>query len=150
MTPWRMMLLVAAALLNSGSATANQPSPLVAFTVTGDGINQPLAAKVGDAKRGAAIVADRQVGLCVLCHAVPGDPSTSNIAKSLNGVGSRLSAAQMRLRIVDSRQIDANSVMPAYYRLEGLTRVGAHWRARTILDAQQIEDVVAFLLTLRQ
>ena len=108
----------------------------------------------GDAARGRAIVANRQVGLCVLCHQMPdalGIPVAfqGNVAPSIAGAGSRWSPAQLRLRIVDSRKLDAQSIMPAYHRTEGLARVGAAWQGRPILDAQQVEDVVAFLVTLK-
>lgn len=119
-----------------------------------DGIALPLNALVGDPLRGRVIVTNRQVGLCVLCHQVPqelGVPAVAqgNIAPSLAGVGSRWTPAQLRLRIVDSRQIDPGSTMPAYYRIDGLTRVGSQWKEKPILDAQQVEDVVAFLLSLK-
>lgn len=109
---------------------------------------------MGDAARGKAIVANRQRGLCVLCHQLPesiGVPLAfqGNLAPSIAGAGSRWSAAQLRQRIVDSRKLNPTSLMPAYHRTDGLTRVGAAWQAKPILDAQQIEDVVAYLVTLK-
>jgi sulfur-oxidizing protein SoxX len=117
-------------------------------------IDLPLGGLVGDASRGRAIVANRQLGLCVLCHQVPqelGVPVAfqGNVAPSIAGAGSRWSPAQLRLRIVDSRKLNPNSIMPAYHRIDGLTRVGASWQDKPILDAQQVEDVVAFLVTLK-
>ena len=109
---------------------------------------------MGDAARGKAIVSNRQQGLCVLCHQLPdslGVPIAfqGNLAPSIAGAGSRLSAAQLRSRIVDSRKLNPTSVMPAYHRTEGLTRVGTAWQQKPILDAQQVEDVVAYLVTLK-
>ena len=122
-----------------------------------DGITLPLSGLVGDAARGKLIVANRQQGLCVLCHQIPSDVGAppgpavfqGNLAPSIAGAGSRWSAAQLRLRIVDSRKLNPNSIMPAYHRTDALTRVGTAWQGKPILDAQQIEDVVAFLVTLK-
>jgi sulfur-oxidizing protein SoxX len=88
----------------------------------------------------------------VLCHAgpFPEERVPANIAPDLRGVGDRLSAGQIRLRLVDSRLVNPETVMPAYYSLDGLVRVGAAWRGRTVLSAQQIEDAVAFLSTLKE
>ena len=127
---------------------------LAGIVVVGDGIPEPLTATPGDAARGRAIVVNRQVGLCLLCHrgpldATPEERQQGTLAADLAGAGARWSAAQLRLRLVDPRRVNAETVMPAYYRVDGLTRVGASWQGRTILDAQQVEDVVAYLRTLR-
>jgi len=125
--------------------------PAAAFEVVGDGIPQPLVATPGDADRGRAIVAHRQVGLCLLCHSgpFPEERFQGNLAPSLQGAGARWTAAQLRLRIADNRRLNPDSLMPAFYRTEGLQRVGRAWQGRPVLDAQQIEDVVAFLGTLQ-
>lgn len=135
-------------MLIAGSlATARAAEPVV----VGDAIPAPLAATPGDAARGRAIVADRRVGLCLLCHSgpFPEEPFQGDLAPSLAGAGSRLGAGQLRLRLVDSRRLNPASLMPPYHRADGLQRVGSAWRGRPILDAQQVEDVVAFLLTLK-
>ncbi len=115
-----------------------------------DAMEKPLAAK-GDAVRGRAIVVNRQMGLCLLCHSgpFPEERLMGNIAPSLEGVGARLSEGQLRLRIVDSSKVNPKTIMPPYYRTTGLTRVAAAFKDKPILDAQQVEDVVAFLSTLR-
>ncbi|MBS0448722.1 MAG: sulfur oxidation c-type cytochrome SoxX [Proteobacteria bacterium] len=122
-----------------------------AYQVVRDGIPKPLTAEPGDAARGRAIVLSRQTGLCLLCHSgpFPEDPSQGTVAPDLAGAGSRWTEAQLRLRIADSRTLDPATVMPSYFRDDDLTRVGAAWRGKTILTAQQVEDVVAFLRTLR-
>ena len=119
--------------------------------VVGDGIPVPLTASAGDAQRGRAIVVDRQLGLCLLCHSGPFPEARTqgDLAGSLQGAGSRWSEAQLRLRIVDARRVHPDSLMPALHRVDGLQRVGAAWQGRPVLDAQQVEDVVAFLRTLR-
>lgn len=122
-----------------------------AVTVAGEGLPEALEGAVGDATRGRAIVASRQAGLCLLCHAgpIPEERFQGNLAPDLAGAGQRWTAAQLRLRLVDPRRLNPDSIMPAYYRSEGLTRVGRAWEGRPILNAQQIEDVVAYLATLK-
>lgn len=133
-------------------AAAAPPPPLVAYTMTEDAIARPLTGQPGDAARGRAIVANRQVGLCLLCHAgpFPEERFQGDLAPSLAGAGARWTEGQLRLRIVDARRLQPQSIMPAYYRVDGLHRPGTAWRERPILSAEQIEDVVAFLRTLRE
>ena len=100
--------------------------------------------------RGRALVADRQVGLCLLCHSgpFPEERFQGNLASDLKSAA-RLTEGQIRQRIVDPRRINPDSIMPAYFRSEGLTRVTPALRDKSILTAEQIEDIVAFLLTLK-
>ena len=121
------------------------------YRVVDDGIPQPLSATPGDATRGRAIVASRQTGLCLLCHSAPiaEERFQGNLATDLAGAGARWSEAQLRLRLVDARRLNPASPMPSYFRVDGLQRVGEAWQGRTVLSAQQIEDVVAYLRTLR-
>ena len=116
-----------------------------------DGLPQSLTGAKGDPARGRAIVVNRQVGLCLLCHSgpFPEERFQGNLAPDLRGAGARWSEAQLRLRIVDSSRVNPASIMPAYYRSEGLTRVGKAWQGKPVLSAEQIEDVVAYLVTLK-
>jgi L-cysteine S-thiosulfotransferase len=117
-----------------------------------DGIPDPLPGAVpGDVERGRAIVASRQLGLCLLCHSapIPEEPFQGNLAPDLAGAGERASAAQLRQRIVDPGRINPATIMPAYYKTDGLAQVAPQYRGKTILTAQQVEDVVAYLQTLR-
>jgi sulfur-oxidizing protein SoxX len=111
----------------------------------------PLTAAKGDAARGRAIVTDRHVGLCLLCHSgpFPEERLQGDLATDLKGAGSRWTEGQLRLRMVDSGRLNPNSIMPAYYKTEGLVGVAAAYQGKPVLSAQQVEDVVAFLLTLR-
>ncbi len=116
-----------------------------------DAIPESLTGAKGDPARGRAIVANRQVGLCLLCHSgpFPDERFQGNLAPDLRGAGRRWSEGQLRLRIADSGQINPATIMPAYHRTEGLVRVGAAWRGKPVLSPEQIEDVVAFLMTLK-
>lgn len=116
-----------------------------------DAIPKSLTGTSGDAARGRAIVLDRHVGLCLLCHSgpFPEERFQGNLAPSLAGVGSRLSAGQIRLRIVDASRVNPQTIMPPYYRTDGLDRVAPAYRGKTVLTAQQIEDVVSYLVTLK-
>jgi len=116
-----------------------------------DAIQKSLTGAQGDPVRGRAIVTSRQVGLCLLCHSgpFPEERFQGNLAPSLAGAGSRWSEGQLRQRIADSSQITPATIMPAYHRTEGLTRVAPAFQGKPVLSAQQIEDVVAFLMTLK-
>jgi L-cysteine S-thiosulfotransferase len=146
---WRMRSLWLAAALAPLPAAAAQGA--TAFVVVGDAIPAPLTATPGDATRGRAVVGSRQTGLCLLCHAgpFPDVPQQGNLAPDLAGAGSRWSAGQLRLRLVDPRRVDPQTIMPAYFRTDGWQRPAAAMRERPLLDAQQIEDAVAFLQTLK-
>ena len=141
------LLLLIAALFVAPPAIAQ----LRAFTVVGDAIPQSLTGQPGDAARGRTVVTDRQKGLCLLCHTgpFPEQRFQGNLAPDLRGAGSRWDEGQLRLRLVDNRKLNPSTVMPAYYRLDGLTRVGGAWQGKPVLSAGEVEDVVAFLLTLK-
>ena len=126
--------------------------PLASFSVTADGIAEALTGTPGDSARGRAIVGNRQVGLCLLCHQgpFPEERLQGTMAPDLNGAGARWSQAQLRLRIVDAARVNPDTIMPPYYRIDGLERVAAAYRGKPILTAQEIEDVVAFLATLKE
>ena len=124
----------------------------MAQVIVGDAIAVSLTGTAGDAQRGRAIVANRNVGLCLLCHSgpFPEERFQGDLAPPLNGAGSRLSEGQLRLRMVDSGRVNPASIMPAYFRTEGLTRVAPAFAGKTVLSAEQVEDVVAYLQTLRK
>lgn len=132
-------------------AAARAEVPPGGYVVVDDGIPLPLSATLGDAARGRALVASRQTGLCLLCHAAPiaEERLQGNLATDLAGAGARWTEAQLRLRVADARRLNPATPMPATYRTDGLQRVGAAWVGRPVLNAQQVEDVVAYLRTLR-
>jgi sulfur-oxidizing protein SoxX len=121
------------------------------YAVVGDAIPQSLTNAQGDAARGRALVVERS-STCILCHSgpFPEQKFQGDLAPDLSGSGKRWSEGQLRLRLVDASQLNAETIMPAYYRIDGLSRVGPTWRGKPILSAEQIEDVLAYLVTLRE
>ncbi|HTV37017.1 MAG TPA: sulfur oxidation c-type cytochrome SoxX [Xanthobacteraceae bacterium] len=145
-------LLAAAICLHlSCAAAAPQHTALVPYVIVGDSIPASLTGTKGDPVRGRAIVADQRVGMCLLCHSgpFPENKFQGNIGPDLAGVGGRLSEGQLRLRIVDTSKIDPNTIMPPFYRVEGLSRVPPAYQGKPVLTAVEIEDVVAYLMTLK-
>jgi sulfur-oxidizing protein SoxX len=120
------------------------------YVIVGDAIPEPLTAR-GDATRGRALVVERS-STCILCHngPFPEQKFQGDLAPNLAGAGSRWSEGQLRLRLVDGSRLNEATIMPSYYRMDGLTRVGPNWRGKPILSAEQIEDIVAYLVTLRE
>ena len=141
------MLLAAATLALPCAASAQELRP---YTIAGDAIPESLTGAPGDAVRGRALVLER-TSTCILCHSgpFPEEKFQGDLAPSLAGAGSRSSAGQLRLRLVEASRLNPATIMPSYYRVDGLDRVGAAWRGKPILTAEQIEDIVAYLATLR-
>jgi sulfur-oxidizing protein SoxX len=144
-----VLVVTLAFVVKPGSVTAEPLSP---YAVVGDAIPRSLTGAAGDAARGQAIVGDRQVGLCLLCHSgpFPNPQLQGTLAPNLQGAGARSSVGQLRLRIVDARRINPASIMPAYYRTERLSRVASAFAGKPLLTAEQIEDIVAYLATLKE
>jgi L-cysteine S-thiosulfotransferase len=140
-----------AAALASFADGARTEEHLRPYVVVGDAIPQSLTGARGDVERGREIVVNRQVGLCLLCHSgpFPEEKFQGTLAPDLKGTGARWSEGQLRLRIVDASRLNPDTIMPPYYRIEDLIRVAPAFQGKTILTAEQIEDVVAYLATLR-
>jgi sulfur-oxidizing protein SoxX len=127
------------------------PSPLQAQVFVGDAINASLSGQPGDSVRGRALVLSRQGGLCILCHSgpFPEERFQGTLAPDLAASSAALSAEQLRARIVDASRFNPNTIMPSYFRAEGFTRIAPQFAGKAILTAQDIEDVVAFLVSLK-
>jgi sulfur-oxidizing protein SoxX len=136
-------------MLTASSAASAQG--LRPYAVVNDAIPASLTGTPGDATRGRALVVERS-NTCILCHSgpFPEQRFQGDVAPSLAGTGSRWSAGELRLRLVDASSLNAATNMPSYYRIDGLSRVGRAWQGKTILSAEQIEDMVAYLATLRE
>lgn len=140
------LLLCAAAGVSAQSALTG----VAAGAIVGDGIPAGLAGP-GDAQRGRALLIARDPANCILCHGLS-DPAvrfSGNLAPPLDGAGGRLSIAQLRLRVADSSRLNPDTIMPAYYKTDGLRAVAAAYQGKPVLTAQQLEDVVVYLSTLR-
>jgi L-cysteine S-thiosulfotransferase len=120
--------------------------------IVGDAIPQSLTGSPGNAVRGRRLAFARDRGNCIACHAIPApdEASHGNLGPSLRGVADRLNEGQIRLRLVDIRRIAPATIMPAYYRVDGRKRVAAALAGKPVLAAQEIEDVVAFLMALHE
>ena len=143
---------IAALVLGTAGVRAElKPTELKSYTIVGDAIPESLTGTKGDPAKGRAIVANRQVGLCLLCHTgpFPEERFQGTLAPDLGGAGRRWSQSQLRLRIVDSTRINPASIMPPYYRTDGLVKVAPAFAGKPVLNAEQIEDVVAYLSTLQ-
>jgi sulfur-oxidizing protein SoxX len=139
-----------------GAAWLTLPLPagaqaLRSYAIVGDAIPERLTTTPGDTARGRALVVERS-STCILCHSGPFRELRfqGDLAPDLTGSGSRWSEGQLRLRLVDASHLNAATIMPSYYRVDGLDRVGTLWRGKAILSAEQIEDIVAYLVTVRE
>ncbi len=147
-----VVLALVAGTVTAGTAEeALAEAGLRPYMIVGDAIPASLTGMAGDPKRGRAIVVNRQVGLCLLCHSgpFPQERFQGTLAPDLKGAGARSTEGQLRLRIVDASRLKPDTIMPPYYRVDDLERVAPSFKGKPILTAEQIEDVVAFLVTLR-
>ena len=148
---WKIVLSMCVIAVTQAGAAVAQPAPdsaVAPYRVVGDAIPASLTGPPGDAAEGRKVVEDRKLGNCLSCHAFPfaaEDPG--NIGPDLHGVAARLSPAQLRLRVVNMKVLDPQTIMPAYYRVAGLHDVGTAFAGKPILTAQQVEDLVAFLVS---
>lgn len=122
----------------------------VPYTMVGDSVFESLSSSAGNPIKGRAIVLSRQTGLCILCHSGPfsDEPFQGNLAPNLSISVASMTAAQLRARLIDSRSFNPSTIMPSYYRTSDLNRVAPKYVGQTILNAQEIEDAIAFLLTM--
>ena len=135
----------------AAAPSGSEPGSLAKFRVIADGIPEAIGGTTGNAERGRALILGREAANCVLCHAVPepGLRFSGNLGPPLGGVARTFSVAQLRLRVVDNMRVKPATIMPSYYRIEGFDQVAGAYRGKPILDAEQIEDIVAYLATLR-
>jgi L-cysteine S-thiosulfotransferase len=138
------------ALVATISASASAQETMVSFDVIGDAIPKSLTGKPGDPANGRALVVKRET-TCLLCHAgpFPDQRFQGNLSPDLTGTGSRWTEGELRLRMVDATRLNEATIMPSFYRVEGLNRVARNLRGKPILSAEEIEDVVSFLMTLK-
>ncbi|MGV3651316.1 MAG: sulfur oxidation c-type cytochrome SoxX [Devosia sp.] len=133
------------------ASPAAQAEALVPVEIVDGGIAAPLTSVPGSPERGRMIVRDLSKASCLICHAmpIPEEPDHGQIGPPLDGIGSAYSVPELRLRLVDPKAINPETLMPSYYRIEGLTGVLARYAGQPIYTAQEVEDVVAYLATLK-
>jgi L-cysteine S-thiosulfotransferase len=146
----QFITLTALVLAGIGMATASADD-VVKYTVNNYSIEAPLGGLKGDAAKGRSIVIHRKKGNCLSCHSIPipEEADHGNVGPNLAGVASRMNQAQLRMRVVDPKQINPNTMMPAFHKTEGLHRVMKKYAGKPILTAQEVEHVVAYLTTLK-
>ena len=133
-------------------ALAQDSMELVKFMIDDESsIAQSLTGKPGDATAGRAAAISRKQGNCLACHVmpIPEQPFHGQIGPDLAGIADRYTEGELRLRVVDSKVINPDSFMPAFYRNTGYHRVLKKFQGKTILSAEQVEDIVAYLMTLK-
>ena len=152
LTTAMMPAAVAAQQAPASQAQAAAAPALVRFEIKSNAIAASLTGKPGNPDEGKKVVVGRQLGNCLACHQITvlsHEPFHGNTGPGLDGVASRMSEGEIRLRIVDATKANADTMMPPFYRADGLNRVLARFQGKTILTAEQVEDVVAFMMTLK-
>lgn len=141
-----------------GAARAAEPErapassvPPSALKIVGDGIPEPVATSSGDPARGRSLMLARDPANCLLCHSIPDAAArfAGDLGPPLSGVGARLTTPQLRLRVADIIRLNPATIMPSYYRVDGFSLVASAYRGKPILTSAEVEDVVAYLATLR-
>ncbi|QJR16024.1 sulfur oxidation c-type cytochrome SoxX [Usitatibacter palustris] len=107
------------------------------------------ASAAGDPEKGRAVFVEREQGHCVLCHSAPGVAAAGNVGPSLAGVGARYKPEEIRARVADITKINPAAAMPAFHRTTELQRVAPAYSGKPILTEKQLDDVVAWLTTLK-
>jgi len=124
---------------------------MVKYVVKDGAIAKSLTGKPGNAKNGRKLAINRKLGNCLACHVMPIPEQTFHglIGPDLNGVASRRSAGEVRMLIVNPKLANPDTIMPAFYRKDGFTRVMKKFQGKTMLSAEQVEDLVAYTMTLK-
>ncbi len=129
-----------------------QAAELVKFEIVGgESIDKSLTGQPGDAANGRKVAINRKLGNCLACHAlpIPEQPFHGDVGPDLSETGGNLSEGEIRLRVVNSKVLNPDTIMPAFYRIDGFERVLKKFQGKTMLSAQQVEDVVAYVMTLK-
>jgi sulfur-oxidizing protein SoxX len=140
---------LAAATLLAGAAVAEE---LVKYEVVDYGVATSLTGKSGDAAKGVKAFTNRKQGNCLACHqvtALSAQPFHGEIGPPLDGVAERYNEAQLRMQVINAKVINPDTIMPAFYRADGLHMVSKKFKGKPILTAEQVEDIVAYLKTLK-
>ena len=144
--------LAVLACLLTVACTPDSPHLVSPTQIDGDSIPLPLTDAITDAAHGEALFVSRDGGHCVLCHQVAGLDAEfqGDVGPALTGIGARLSPGQLRLRVVDYEQVQPGVLMPSYYRIHDLYQVSNAYEGKPVLSAEDVEDVVAYLSSLKE
>jgi sulfur-oxidizing protein SoxX len=145
-----LLSFFALAVIFSFQPVSPSAAELVKYKIVGKSIPKSLTGKPGDAQKGVLTAINRRKGNCLACHTIPGvnQPDQGNIGPPLEGVAKRYKEGELRLRLVYPKKLNPDTIMPSFYTNTGLHRVLKKWEGKTIISAQDVEDIVAFLLTL--
>ena len=143
--------LLLGAAQQAGAASEKMPKLVPYKVMDGHSIAKSLTGKAGNAVEGRKVAINRKKGNCLACHKmpIPEQQFHGEIGPDLAGVGSRYKEGELRLRVVNPKVLNDDTIMPAFYRLDGLHEVHKNFKGKTVLSAQEVEDVVAYLLTLK-
>jgi sulfur-oxidizing protein SoxX len=147
-----VVLLLVTTLTTGTTVTSTAAEFNIAKARVDDGIPKSLTGKPGDPKKGRATAIHRKKGNCLACHAMPAPEQADhgNIGPDLAGVADRYSQAELRLRLVNAKLINPDTLMPSYYKKTGFHRIQKKWKGKTIISAQDVEDILAYLVTLKE
>ena len=148
----RMGLSVGAVGLALFVSSASWAQDLVKYEIVDEiSIPKSLTGQPGDPEAGRELAINRKLGNCLACHKmpVPEQAFHGEVGPDLAGVASRYEEGELRLRVVDSKAINPETIMPAFYRADGLHRVMKKFQGKTVLSAQQVEDIIAYIMTLK-
>ncbi len=143
-------ILAIAATVGIQSALAD--SHIVKIKIEDDAVKASLTGKAGDPAVGRKVATSRKKGNCLACHVITDlkeQPFHGNVGPPLDGVADRYTEAEIRLRIIDATVLNEDTIMPPFYKVDGLNRVNKKFKNKTVLSAQEVEDVLAYVMTLK-
>lgn len=153
MTRWKTLAIAATVSVIAGSAAAAEVAP-TEVNFGDEGVTASLTGQAGNPEAGSEVFKNRSLGNCLACHAneqMAGEQFQGNVGPALDGVADRYEEGYLRAIVVNAKQIfTEETVMPGFYTLDVGVDVAEKFKGKTILSAQEVEDVVAYLETLKE
>lgn len=149
----RTSILIATFALGATAVYAAETPPSEVVFGEYGAVAESLSGAPGDAASGAKVFANRKQGNCLACHQngdMPDALFQGEIGPSLDDVGNRWEEAELRGIVANAKKVFEGTIMPGFYRGEGYVRPLEKFAGKPILTAQQVEDVVAYLMTLKE
>lgn len=151
---FRIFGIIAATVLVGGFSCPGYAEDVVDYEIVDDeSIPTSLTGSAGDPDKGRLTFIDRKLGNCLGCHGVTeleAEPFHGEVGPPLDGIGDVYGEGELRLRVVNPKVVNPETIMPGFYVTEGLHQVAEKFQGKTILTAEQVEDIVAYLLTLKE